>query len=344
MRTCGGTLLLLALGLVSQPAAAQTNVEIDYNPEVFQLLEEDLGLSADEVDELINDQLRELYGLVDVPTFLRLSANAQSMANKGLGVDYASSFDNLIIGGTVSVAVDAGDGSIEDLTDLAVPVGAGAQIALMVGYQVDDRLRVYLNGLYHPLSASGLEGDFYNVGVHLQYNAVAPVGKRRLARWGGLDVTTGFELSRMRLELPVAEAFEASGAISGDIDLDTVSTGTLELEQRAITVPLELTTNVTLLYFLTLYTGIGVDLQLGQARMNFDLNSDLSVSDPETGQPLDLGDAEITVDDRNGPDLGMFRILLGFQLNIWRLKVFGQVNFLTNDLAVSLAAGLRIVL
>ena len=83
--------------------------------------------------------------------------------------------------------------------------------------------------------------------MHAQYKAIRPLGTRGLVEWGGLDLTTGFELSRMFLSL--SDEFEAFGTLEPGVDLDTVSTGTLELEQRALTIPIEATTNLTLFYF-----------------------------------------------------------------------------------------------
>src|SRR5262245_61210446 len=57
-----------------------------------------LNLSAADLQTLMGDQIRALYGLIDAPTFLRLSSNAQSMANKGIALDYSSSIDHFVIG------------------------------------------------------------------------------------------------------------------------------------------------------------------------------------------------------------------------------------------------------
>ena len=95
---------------------------------------------------------------------------------------------------------------------------------------------------------------------------------------------------------------------------------------------------------MTLYGGVGLDFQLGDASMNFNLDSTLRTADPQSGGSLDLGRATIRADEVGDPDLLMFRILGGVQLNVWRLKVFGQLNFLTSDLTLSVAAGLRLVI
>ena len=337
----------LAFAVVSLPAVSSFGQNIVINLDNVPLLQQDFGLSREDLTSLIEDEIRALYGLADVPTFLRLSANAQSLANKGLGVDYASNVNGWVFGVAVAAAVDAGEATIDDLDALAdgttervVPVAAGAQIGVMVGYTVADDLTLYANGLYYPLSTNDLDGTFYNVGVHAQYKAFRPRGDPWTAQWGGLDLTTGFELSRMFLELN--DSFDASGTLVEGLELDTRSFGILELEQRAITIPIEATTNVTFLHFLTLYGGLGVDFQLGDASMNFALDTNLTAitEDGET----DLGTALITIDEARDPTRVLFRIMGGAQINIWNVKIFSQVNFLTEDLTVSLAAGVRLVL
>ena len=349
MRVFAALVLAVSIGATSPSAFAQPQVVLTLDPAAQQQIETALGLNQGELAQLIDDELRALYGLVDVPTFLRLSANAQSMANKGLGIDYASNVSDWVFGVAVSAAADAGDSDVEDFraladgnTERAVPVSAGAQIGLMLGYQVIDRLTVYANGLYYPLSIDNdLDGTFFNFGLHAQYKAVPAIGQRSLVHWGGVDVSTGIEFSRMLLELE--GTFDARGTLVDGVDLDTVSTGTLDLEQRAITLPFEVSTNLTLFYFLTLYGGMALDVQLGDASARLDLDTELATAAP-LGGTLDLGSAQIAVNDIGDPDRVMFRLMGGLQLNIWKIKLFAQANVLTSDLTVGLAAGLRVVL
>ena len=142
MRSLATVLAGVGLMTTASSAAAQ-QIDIQYNPAARALLENQLDLTTDQLNTLITDEIRALYGLVDTATFLRLSANAQGMANKGIGVDYASNLDGWIFGVAFSVAADAGDADIEDFnaladgnTERAVPVAAGAQIGLMLGYTV----------------------------------------------------------------------------------------------------------------------------------------------------------------------------------------------------------------
>lgn len=339
MRILVGIVACVAGAILAAPASAQ--IDLDFDPNAIDDAAAALGISGDELDSLLNGELNDLYALADFGTFLRLSANAQSMANKGLGIDYASNVDGWVFGAAVSVAVADGGSS-----EAVVPISAGAQISLLLGYTVYDRLTLYVSGLYYELPTENLAGEFSNFGFHAQYKLIGAIGSARVAQWGGIDISTGIEYSRMKLGL--SDTFDTSTDFAIDsvttVILDTSSVGTLELTQQAITIPVEVTTNLTLFYFLSFYLGIAVDFQLGRASLNFDLDTSLNVSDSTAGVSESAGSVPITIEDTANADPAIFRVLGGIQINIWKIKLFGQLNFLTTDLTLSVAAGLRVVI
>jgi len=124
---------------------------------------------------------------------------------------------------------------------------------------------------------------------------------------------------------------------TGDVTLGTETDGNLELTQRAWTIPLELTSNVRFLYIVSLYGGVGVDFQFGSASMSADVESPLTDGETEVGR------ITVDADDDAGPTPVLVRFLTGLQLNFGPIKAFAQLNFLTENLAVGLAGGLRAV-
>ncbi|NJK89336.1 MAG: hypothetical protein HC923_07975 [Myxococcales bacterium] len=350
MRLVGA--LVLAVMSMARPSAGQTvNVRLD-DPAPFSAL----GLSENELEQIITDQVRALYGVSDLPTFLRLSANAQSLVSRGLGVDYASNPSGFLFGVAVSGALDAGDADLDELDDLrdfdlanfdrAVPIGVGAQISLMVGYNFKaaglPELTLYANGMVLPLTvgveAGDYSGDFRNFGVHAQYKLVRPFGNVVFS-WGGLDVTSGLQFSEMVLDLgsnPLRTSLPIS-ANGVEVDVSTVvETGRIELVQTAWTVPIEVTTNVRFLYVLSLFGGFGLDLNFGRAALRADIQS----QDIRAGGQT-VGAFSVSADDDNGPTTAVFRFLFGAQVHLGPIKVFGQLNVLTEQLALGGAAGLR---
>ncbi|MGF1510091.1 MAG: hypothetical protein ACFB9M_11385 [Myxococcota bacterium] len=339
----------LLLLFISSPVFAQNaSVTVNLSPEA-NILATELGVSTSELEALIVEQVEALYGITDIERFLELSANAQNLTSKGLGVDYASDRRGIIVGVAASGALDAGDADIDDLEnidftnfDRAVPLGVGAQLSVMVGYnfrrQGLERLTVYTNGLYTSYGVDEFDGRFTNFGLHGQYKVFGPYGPS-LARWGGIDVSSGVEFSRMVLTLKDDELVRDTTIVNevGDAPLTTVGGGELSLLQTAWTIPLEVTTNVQLAYFFSLYGGFAGDIQFGNAELRADTDVALSSGS------LDVGTADVFADDSNGPTTAIFRLLGGVQFNIWKFKIFGQVNLTTANFAVAGAAGLRFV-
>jgi len=331
----------VALGAL--PAVAQTaNVSVNLNA-AGRNAANLLGLDVGQVEGELEQQLGALFGLRDVSEFLRLSANAQSMVNKGIGVDYASNPKGFLLGVSVSGALDAGDAELDDLAnidgDRIVPVGVGAQISLMAGFNFAmlglPELTLFANGMAFPLQYDVYQADFRNFGVHAQYKLFKRRGGKA-AGWGGLDITSGLQFSETVLNLD--EQIERTVSVDGGrFLLDTEITGNLELVQTAWTVPLEITSNVRFLYVLSLYGGAGVDFQFGDAKMVADLQSPLQQSG------ADLGTVTIDANAASDPTRVLFRLLVGTQVHLGPIKVWGQLNFLTEDLTVGGAAGVRAV-
>jgi hypothetical protein len=347
MRKSWGWALVLVLGW-STPVSAQTfGVTLNLNQDAANTAAQ-LGISVSELETEIQQQVEALYGIADIEEFLELSANAQGLTSKGLGLDYASDRRGWIFGLAVSAALDAGDSDLADIENLdltsfdrAIPLGLGAQIGLMTGYnfrrQGLPRLTLYINGLYTEYSVQEFTGRFINFGFHGQYKLVKSVGSD-LASWGGIDISTGIDLSRLVLTLQ--DTLTTSTPITeGDVTviLETAGTGAVRVRQSAWSIPFEATTSVKLLYFLGLYGGIATDLVFGSARLEADVETPLFADGTE------IGTAEIFADESNGPSTAIFRLLGGVQFHIWKFKLFGQINLLTENLAVAGAAGLRFV-
>ncbi|MCK6551050.1 hypothetical protein L6R52_34755 [Myxococcota bacterium] len=337
-------LLAVALTGLAAPAHAQT-VRITLGPDAAAIARE-LMIDTAALEGLVRDQVRGLFGLADTAGFLRLASNAQSLANKGLAVDYTSTFDRFVVGAGLDVAVAVGDSDLQTLRtaasgelERAVPVAAGVQLSLMAGMKLSDRWFAYVSGLAYPLSVDGFDGSGYNAGAHLQFRFGQPVGSKVLLQWGGLVATAGFELSQAKYTL--VETLDAPAPLSADVVMDTSSIGRLELVTRAMTVPVELTTSLRILYVLSIYGGVGADLQLGSGTTALGLDSTLTAR-ISGGEELQLGTARVEFTGEGKPDRLSLRVLGGASANIGPLHVFTQLNVLTQDLTMGLAVGLRL--
>lgn len=338
----------LLAALVPATAAAQ-DVTITLTPEARQVLGSELAVAENELEELVRQRFREVYRLVDVQDFLRVSANAQALANKGLGADYAASPKVAMFGIGIAAAAESGDADLGEITNpqSVLSAGAGAQISAMAGLHLGliglPRFTVFVNGLYHPWKVGDLDGEFYNIGGHVQF-ALIRAKSAAVVEWRGIDITSGLEISRMVLSLSDQQSSAAPIRVSDrEYEVRSTATGTLRLEQTAFNIPIEATTGITILKLVSIYGGVGVDFMSGGAKLNADLDATMEADDPrQEGQVLDVGTAQVSAAEEGKPNSIYYRALVGAQVHIGPLNVFGQVNLGLNDVAVAVAAGARL--
>ncbi len=346
--------LVMLLGLAAlapSRAAAQGSVTITLTQE-GQDLADALGISPAELQSDVEAQVADAYNVFRAEEFLRAFADATSFSSRGIGVDYASNGDGLMVGVAGSLAFAVGDLG-QDEQEAEHPVGGVApNVAIMGGLNFarwnKPALTIYANAFHRGGKLEELEGSITSLGVHAQYKFFQPTsGKKALVlQWGGLDVTSGLELSRWAFKLGTREAltteFDVSGG-NGSAPVTLSAEGQFEISSQAVVVPLEVTTSLRLLYFLSLYGGAGLDLQLGSSDLVTNLTGTMTAVDPQDGSDVDMGTADIEVSGDSPPSAGKARFLLGLQVNIWKLKTFVQLNAMPIRSA-SVAFGLRVVL
>lgn len=344
---------MLAVASFAAPGtvAAQNSVEITLTQE-GQDLADALGISVAELEQRTEDEIAEAYNVYRVDEFLRAFADATSFSNRGIGVDYASNGDGIMFGVSGAVAVAVGDLG-RDEQDADTPVaGVAPNLAIMGGLNFarwgNPALTLYANAFHRGGKLDELEGSITSVGVHAQYKLFSPTGGKKslVMKWGGLDLTAGLEMSRWAFKLGTGDALTTDFGVdgtTGTADVTMAATGEFEVSSQAIVVPVEATTSLRLLYFLSLYAGGGLDLQLGKADLSTRLNGTMTAIDPQDQSEVDMGTAAVEVSGDSGPSAGKARFLLGVQVNVWKLKTFVQVNAMPIRSA-SVAFGLRVVL
>jgi hypothetical protein len=309
----------------------------------------DLGISADELAARAEARIDEAYYVSRTDEILRAFADAHAFSGHGIGVDYGSNPDGLLLGVTANVAVAVGDlGAGEREAEHPV-AGLAANVTIMGGINLarfgHPQLTVYGNAFHRVGSYQQLDGSITSLGVHGQYRMFQPEGgiKALIFQWGGLALTGGLEAGRWSFGIAdtIENDFEVDGD-SGGAAVHMVSDGQLDLEAIAIAAPLEVTTSLRFFYFVSLYGGVALDLTLGQARMDATLDGTLT-ADPGDGSSIDMGTAQVELEGESGPSPGMLREMVGVQVNFWKLKAFVQANAMLVR-AASVAFGLRIVL
>ncbi|MBT8494041.1 MAG: hypothetical protein KJO07_13385 [Deltaproteobacteria bacterium] len=345
---------MLAFALVAAAVPASAQVTVNIEPGAGAELAAALGIEISELETQLQTEIEDAFQAVRPNAYLKAFSNAQAFSNRGLGVDYASNPTVLSCGGAgnFSAGVD------EELDDDAA-VSPGLNLSLMCGFNLgiinpDLRNFTVYGNFFRFKSGSfvdSLDGTLTSVGGHLQVKVFRPKNKKKelVLQWGGIDLTGGIEYSRLTTklgsdtlfrELPVIGDELSASLEQTSVGLDSV--GVFSLTTNNVIVPLEASTNLRIAYFVTVFGGIGFDFQVGQTDMDIDLTSDMTAPDPlNPGQELDLGTAEIQVEGESSPSPGRVRAFGGLQLNLWRFKIFGQVNARPEPAAVGLTLGAR---
>ncbi|MBX2814305.1 MAG: hypothetical protein KTR25_21025 [Myxococcales bacterium] len=330
----------------SARAQSDIGVTITLTPEA-QLLASELEVSNIELETLLRNEIADLYGLLDIEQSLKLSAQAQALVPGGMGADYSSNPGGLFFGIGVNAALTSDEASntpdASSDVDRVLPINFGGAVTLMAGYNFAKQKAPWftasLHGMYFPVSAQKYEGEFINFGINTQFKVIGPSQPSIWIEWGGLDVTTGFNFAKTRVSLN--DSVQVNGSLGDSVRLQTLAEGEIEVTQTAQNLSLELTSNTTLLTFLTLYGGFGLDVPLGGVSVSMSLSANLTgVVD---GNAVNAGSGSITTNEESQSDVPLTRGIVGLQLNIWSVKLFAQVNLSMQEAAVGAATGLRVV-
>lgn len=359
--------LFLTLGLYSTDSSAQLfKINILNEGALDANVASALRTALNEAESNINED----FPSAESPKRLMEGlANSSVMSGKGVGSDYASRMNVALIGVGVGFGADL---EKDKATDSEMS-GIGFQGGLMVGTNLGwissnkilgleaKRLNVYANffGYKHKQDMGSnndtLQADLGSFGFHASYDLIRPSGNA-LARWGGIKIHTGIEKNSTKLNFKTTINETISGDLGGGATVGGDVTGSPEatIEVETTSIPVEVSTSVQLLYFLSLYGGFGIDMNFGQAKGGAALNADpttLSCTPDQNGgspgtctggvDPQVQAEANI---DATGKVNGMTsRAFLGTQINLPFTQIFFQADKALGSELVGVTAGLRFV-
>jgi len=350
--------LILGFGLYSTESKAQLFKINITDPGTLGPAQ--VALLRSELDTIEADLNKEFPSSTNPKRFMEGMANSSVMAGKGIGSDYASRMQVVMIGAGVGVGADLEKDKATG-SDIS---GVGIQGGLMIGTNLGwldtekilglytDRLNIYFNYLGYNLdrkmgdaNKDRLQADLKSFGFHANYDLVKPKGNS-LVRWGGVKVHTGYEYNSTDLTFttqinePINENVGGGVTVTGDVKGSPSAT----IEVATHSIPLEISTNVQLFYFLSLYSGLGVDMNFGKAKAGAALNaqpSTLTITGGGGGSAE--VQAEANISGSGNVDSFLTRAFAGVQINLPYTNIFVQADkSLGNDL-IGATAGLRFV-
>jgi hypothetical protein len=305
--------VLLAQAALARADSSSSSVTVTLTPAGEQLAMS-LGDGPDIMKQKVLDKINATYQTLRIGALLDAFTATTEFANHGLGVDYATRPGERMVGAVFAGALTS-DSSFYTAGHLTT--GVIVNFAVMGGANLarwdHPRWSVFANAFYEAGSFRALDGHLLTLGAHVQYRLVQPTPPGN-ARWTGVDVTSGLELSRWTLSnsAPIVSHLTVQGSIPGESrNLELNANGTLSLVATTFTIPIELTTGVTLLDVLGLYAGGGIDVTAGTSTVGVNLDGELTITQDGT----DVGHAVIQASgDRTASPLAA-HVLAGLQIN-----------------------------
>jgi hypothetical protein len=314
-----------------------------------------LGTTRANLESQVSQRLSDVFQSARVGDYLRSLADAQAFTTRGMGADYASNFKAVMVGvaGNAAFNVDKGVGAQNEAEKPPV-AGVSSNVTFMAGLNLGligiDGLTVYGNYFQWKGSFDQFDTEMRNWGAHAQLKLFGPGEEKllnALIRWGGFDITTGIEYAHLKLSL--SDRWQRNVSVGAGAASDPYvavnASGVMSIDMNTMSIPLELTTNLRLLYFLALYGGLGFDWQIGgQSDMAIAIeDKEIHGRIPSQNVDARIGAANVTATESAKPSAGRMRLLVGVQLNVLFLKLFTQVNVITASPAIaSLAFGARV--
>jgi hypothetical protein len=195
------------------------------------------------------------------------------------------------------------------------------------------RFKIYVNGMSATTEREPFSGTFLNYGGHLQIQVIKGGDKTDGVRWGGLDLTSGYEYSSYILDLSQEMPVEADPMLWN-------ASGTYRISAESTSVPIEVSTNLHI-FVVTAFAGAAFDYGLGGTA-----ESEIKVEGPITvtidGEPQTAGTAGASLSASGVADAYSPRAFVGAQVDIFMVHLYGQLN-VTLDQSVGGHLGARVV-
>jgi hypothetical protein len=352
-------LTIATLGLYATDSSAQI-FKLTFTPSdsnVPQVVTDYINGELQTIEDDIND------GLPNATNPNRLMdgmANSSVMSGKGVGSDYASGMRVILIGAGVGVGADLEKNKDAD-TDLS---GVGVQGGLILGTNLGwmdtkkilgletEKLNVYFNFFGYDMDKktgdTNASGELKSYGVHFSYDWIKPKGNVLLG-WGGVKIHTGYEYNSMKLSFDskISESISTSDP-SGDYSSTLNATPEAGIDVKTHSIPIEISSSVQFLYFVSLYGGLGADYNMGTATGKGSLNSTPSTLSCSNGAcPGGANSGTITteanIDGKGDVSPFLYRGFAGVQLNLPFIRVFVQGDKAFGNDLVGATVGLRLV-
>lgn len=314
------------------------------------------------IEQEICNQVSSKFQTGNLSSVMASMAKAYAVTAKGAVADYGTNMQVMSLGAGATVGVNniTPPLSMSDITALknrfssgGVPdagTGVTANATLGVsfhhlgfrrrGWFDPKNLNVYASFFILPTT----KVDMYSVkttsgSAYVQYK-VLPMRKTpwALVTWGGLDVGLGYTYSSTTLSASSTSKITTVEFDTNGQHVVFEPAGTLSLAYNAHVMPLEVSTNFSLLYFLTFVAGVAMDFHiLSTAQISADISGPVTVGGTTSANDY----ARFSFSETGKAGSVGFRGFFGPQFNIWKIRLFTLAH-ITNDSSYGVTLGARL--
>lgn len=311
-----------------------------------QLILTALTSAANSLESTVNDGF---LSETSRRTFLSAMAKANASGSNALSLDHGSNPSKFLIGGGAQVGINGTGKAFGSSSNSLPSMGGSLQASTLIGVNGGTlgmgkagplegrRLMLYLNFLSYSTTVDAFTAGFFNFGLRAQYKLVPKVGPV-LANWGGVDFGSGFSYSSLSAKYVSSMDLNQQVTVTGSetVNLSWKSNYDLGIKSTNYSIPLELSTNASLLYVFTIFAGGGLDLNFGKSVTTGGADGPITAayagSTTVTGNLFSATGSVNLEDDTvtESPSVATGRFFGGLQWNLWALKFVGEFVYLTN--------------
>ena len=304
-------------------------------------LQSTLDAQADAIQTQFNNSIASK---ANTDQFLVSMGNANAGSSRSyLSPGVITSNSNIAVSLSGGIALAVGNGAslsngIKTSSNTLPPVGVGAKSAVSVGISGTllklhlgrlDPKRTMVNLTFGTLNLSSLLGNGVTMkstqmGAGLAYQVYEPRSWTPLVRFNGIRISSGL----------VYSYFDASYSTPFNLSqVDSTSGATmtwnnnidLAVNSSVFSFTNEVTTGVRLFWIWNLFTGVGVDFNVGSSSITGGSTGSVSATIPPSGSSIFTASSTVSGDSPSAtPSLAQLRYILGTELDLGALAIYVQ--------------------
>jgi len=295
-------------------------------------------------------------------TVMGYAAKANAASQKGLLADYFSNPHVFSLGLALSVAVNnispipttsaelesiGKSMSASGVPNFGVTAASSATLGISFkhlpfrkrGFFDPKNFVVYVGGAYlPPTKIDTYTAQTLSLSLYIQYKLFQgrkiPFG---LVTWGGLDVGLGYSYSDSTYKVVSASSLTTINLTVEGRPVSYAPSGEIAIAYGSSLIPVEISTNVSLLYFLSLAIGAAADIHpQAQAKISATISGPVRVDGQGTADDY----ARFTLAETGKASMIGYRVFFGPQFNIWKVRIFALAH-ITQDTSYAVTLGGR---